>query len=402
VSITGTATNVASPRRDDVARRSWDGVLGWSGSIRPIAVMRIALGAITLLHLRPFLRDAIDGVAYDDHFWEPFVPWLPHLPGRVWFALLWVGAAAAVLMAIGLCTRPATVTALAVVATNLLLSQTHFRHNRTFLVILLLGLALLPAGRELSVDAWLRRRRGHRGARGTRGARGAPPPAPALAALWPVWLLRVQVCLVYFASGFSKLIDADWFGGLVLWDRVVRYRHVLEPTPLPGWAVDLLTERWPYHVIAPAAVATELFIAIGLWFARSRLAAVWVALVFHVLIEISASVEVFSYAAIAALAIWVTPVTRDRVVRIGGDSDATALAVGALLRAGDWFARFDVVRGRVDDPVLTLVERDGSVHTGGAAARRVLARLPLTFPLAAPVGWVAARRRRDPLAAAAT
>ncbi len=116
-----------------------------------------------------------------------------------------------------------------------------------------------------------------------------------VAALWPLWLLRAQVCLVYLASGFSKLVDPDWFGGLVLWDRVVRYQYVLEPTPLPAWAVDLLTERWLYYVVGPAAVFTELFIGIGLWFGRTRLAAVWVAIVFHLLIEVSASVEVFSY-----------------------------------------------------------------------------------------------------------
>ena len=131
--------------------------------------------------------------------------------------------------------------------------------------------------------------------------------------------LRAQVCLVYLASGFSKLVDPDWFGGLVLWDRVVRYQYVLEPTPLPAWAVDLLTERWLYYIVGPAAVFTELFVGVGLWFGRTRLAAVWVAIVFHLLIEVSASVEVFSYVAIAALAIWVTPSTRDRIVRVGGD-----------------------------------------------------------------------------------
>ena len=179
----------------------------------------------------------------------------------------------------------------------------------------------------------------------------APAPtavrSPTSRALWPLWLLRAQVCLVYLASGISKLVDPDWFGGLVLWDRVVRYQYVLEPTPLPDWAVDLLTERWLYYVVGPAAVFTELFIGVGLWFGRTRLAAVWVAIVFHLLIEVSASVEVFSYVAIAALAIWVTPSTRDRTVRVGGDA-ATSRVVIALVRAGDWFGRFDVVpRGAV-------------------------------------------------------
>jgi uncharacterized membrane protein YphA (DoxX/SURF4 family) len=359
-------------------RSSWDSVLDWSGSVRAIAVLRIAIGPITLLHLRPFLRDALDGVSYDDHYWRPFIPGLPHLPDGMWFALLWVGAAAAVLLTIGLWTRVATVATLAVVAGNLLLSQTHFRHNRVFLVIVLGGLALLPAGRVLSVDAWWRRRRGR--------------SVSDVAALWPLWLLRTQVCLVYLASGFSKLVDPDWFGGLVLWDRVVRYQYVLEPTPLPDWAVDLLTQRWLYYVVGPAAVFTELFIGIGLWFGRTRLAAVWVAIVFHLLIEVSASVEVFSFVAIAALAIWVTPSTRERTVRVGGDA-ATSGVVIALVRAGDWFGRFEVVRAAPSEPAITVVDRNGTVHTGAAAAGVLLSRIPLTFPVVAPVQLLASRHR---------
>jgi hypothetical protein len=372
---------IAAPAERTARRWRWADVLEWSGSVRAIAVMRIAIGLITLLHLRIFLRDAVDGVSYDDHFWDPFVPWLPELPDRLWFALLWVGAAAAVLLTIGLWTRLASVTAFAVVVGNLLLSETHFRHNRTFLVILLGGLALLPSGRVLSVDAWWHRRRRRR------------PVRPDVAPLWPLWLLRAQVCLVYLASGISKLLDPDWLGGLVLWDRMVRYQYVLEPTPLPDWGIDLLTERWLFYAVGPAAVLTELFIGVGLWFARTRLAAVWVALVFHVLIEVSASVEVFSYAAIAALAVWVTPSTRDRTLHVGGQV-ATSQAVSALVRAGDWFGRFRLEQGGPAEPLLTVVDRDGTVRTGAAAAGFVLSRLPLTFPVAAPLCALLPRLRR--------
>jgi hypothetical protein len=368
-------------------RSAWDAVLDWSGSVRPIAVLRWALGPIVLLHLRPFLRDAVDGVSYDDHFWEPFIPWLPHVSDRLWFAMLWVGAAAAVLMTIGLWTRVATATTFLVIAGNLLLSQTHFRHNRVFLVIVLGGIALMPAGRTLSIDCWWRRRRGR-------------ADVSDVAALWPLWLLRAQVCLVYLASGISKLVDPDWFGGLVLWDRVLRYQHVLDPTPLPGWAIDVLTERWLYYSVGPAAVLTELFIGVGLWFSTTRLAAVWVAIVFHLLIEISAAVEVFSFVAIAALAIWVTPSTHDRTVRVGGGA-ATSVAVMSLVRAGDWFGRFQVVRGAASGPAVTVVDRDGSVNVGIVAASLLLSRLPATFPIAAPVRMIVSRQRRATVAGVA-
>jgi hypothetical protein len=356
---------VTSPAHPGAATSGWDAVLDRQGSVRALAVMRIAIGIVTLVHLRPFLDAAAAGVAYDDHFWEPFLPWLPHLPGTAWFVLIRVGAVAAVLMTVGLWTRLATATTFAVVAGNLLLSQTHFHNNRAFLAILLFGLALLPVGRVLSVDCWWRRRR-------------RLPPLADVARLWPLWLLRAQVCLVYLASGTSKLVDPDWFGGLVVWDRMVRHRHVLDPTPLPPWAIDVLTSRWLYYGVAPAIVLTELFIGAGLWFGRTRLVAIWVAIAFHVAIEITASVQVFSLAAISALAIWVTPSTRDRVVVV--DRPGTA----ALIRAGDWFGRFRVER--VESPApLAVVDRDGSRREGGRAAVLLLSRLPLTFPIAAPL-----------------
>jgi len=363
----------------ETARWRWRELFEQQGSVRAVALMRIALGPVTLLHLRPFLRDARAGVAYDDHFWAPYLDAIPHLPGGVWRALVFTGAVAAVLLTIGLWTRLSATITFAVVATNLALSQTHFRHNRAFLAILLGGLVLLPAGRVLSVDAWRRRRQAE--------------VVTDLAPLWPLWLLRAQVTLVYLASGISKLVDPDWRGGLVLWDRVVRYRHVLDPTPLPEWAIDVLTSRWLYFIVGPAAVLTEIAIGLGLWFRRTRLAAVWLAIVFHVAIEVSAHVEVFSYAAIAALAIWVTPGTGDRVVRL----DPTAPSgrrLAALIRVGDWFGRFRLTRAGPGEPV-TVIDRDATVRTGRSGVLLVLNRLPLTFALAAPVLALAERKGRD-------
>ena len=63
-------------------------------------------------------------------------------------------------MSLGFLTRLATAATFAIVAYNLFLSTTHFHNNRAYLVIVLGLLAVAPCGRELSVDAWLRRRRG--------------------------------------------------------------------------------------------------------------------------------------------------------------------------------------------------------------------------------------------------
>ena len=167
------------------------------------------------------------------------------------------------------------------------------------------------------------------------------PALSASAPAWPLWLLRFECAAVYGASGLSKLLDPDWFGGTVTWQRVSGAREQLDAWPLPDWAVSLLTDRGFHTGAAKFVVLTELFIAVGLWSRRTRYAAVWVAVVFHLAIELSAAVQVFSFLGIAVLVIWAVPSTRDRVLRI----DSTAgrhRRLAALVRGLDWLARFRV------------------------------------------------------------
>ena len=152
----------------------------------------------------------------------------------MYVGLLWLAAAAAVAMSLGFLTRLATATTFAIVTYNLFLSTTHFHNNRAYLVIVLGLLAVAPCGRELSLDAWLRRRRGR-------------PPLDLSAPAWPLWLLRFECAAIYAASGMSKLLDPDWFGGTVTWQRVVRARDSWRRRRCPDWAVSLLTDRIPHR-----------------------------------------------------------------------------------------------------------------------------------------------------------
>ncbi len=349
------------------ARTTWlDDVFDRPGSLRPLALLRIVLGPVVIVHLWRFLVDTTRGTTYDDHFNAPWWGFVPDVPGAVQVGLVWVGAAAALALTLGWRTRLVAPLTWLCVAGNLFLSQHHFRHNRAFLLFLLAAVALADSGRVLSLDA--RRRR-------ARAGTAVGDPGDDLGTLWPLWLLRALAASVYLASGFSKLIDPDWSGGLVLWDRAVRHQHLVHdrlPGPIADAVVELVTARWVHAITSPIAVAMELFIGVGLWFARTRLAAVWVAIFFHLSIELSASVEVFSLAAIAALVIWVTPTTRDRIAVV---PDAT------WVRRLDWLARFEI-HERPGAP-SSVTDRDGTVHTGGTARWLLWSRLPLVFPIVA-------------------
>ena len=354
------ATAVGAPRSLRGLLAAFDGLLGRAVSMRALGLLRVLVGPVVLMHLRPFLAEALDGRTYRDAFYEPYAAWYPQLPDTLYVGLLWLAAAAAVAMSLGFLTRLTVATTFAVVTYNLFLSTTHFHNNRAYLVIVLGLLSVAPCGRELSLDAWLRRRRGRP---------ALDPGAPG----WPLWLLRFECAAIYAASGMSKLLDRDWFGGTVTWQRVTSAREQLEAWPLPDWAVSLLTDRTFHIGAAKLIVLTELLIAAGLWWRGSRYAAVWVAVAFHLAIEVSAAVQVFSFLAIAVLVIWAVPSTRDRVLRI--DPRWAPVA-----RALDWLARFRVEPA----PRLEVVDRDGATLRGAPALALALSRLPLTAWFALP------------------
>jgi vitamin K-dependent gamma-carboxylase len=358
--------NAATARAPAVPRglvARFDDLLGRAVSMRALALLRALTGPVVLLHLQPFLSDALESRVYSDAFYEPYAAWYPEVPDVVYVGLLWLAAVAAVAMTLGLLTRVATATTFVIVAYNLFLSTTHFHNNRAYLMIVLGLLAVAPCGRELSVDVWLLRRRGR-------------PALSRSAPAWPLWLLRFECAAVYGASGLSKLLDPDWFGGTVTWQRVVRARDELGAWP--DWTVSMLTDRGFHTGAAKFIVLTELFIAAGLWWRGTRYAAVWVAVAFHVAIEVSASVQVFSFLAIAVLVIWAVPSTRDRVLRVDPQ-----WRLGGAVRRFDWLARFRV-EAAPPGSGLELVDRDGTALHGAPAVVLTLSRLPLTAWFALP------------------
>jgi Vitamin K-dependent gamma-carboxylase len=370
-----------------VGARAWlrraDAVLDAEGSIRAVALLRIAAGPILWLSLQPFVRLMNDDVYYGDRFNEPYWSWYPEVSKAAYFWLLRMALVAAVLVSLGLCTRVATVYAAGFFAWNLWLSTTHYHNNRAFLLMILVALAVVPSGRVLSLDALIARRRG----------RARDDRAP----LWPVWLLRFELASVYGASGVSKLLDADWWGGTVTANRVVRSRSQLASSPLPDWFIDAIGNRGFHSVFAKFVILTEIFIALGLWLRASRALAIWMAVWFHVFIEISAHVQVFSIAGICALVIWARPETRQHTLTLTGDGRGVR-RLAFVVRRLDWLARIEVVRaadptaGAAASSAVVLDEPDGGRFSGRAATWRVLRYLPVTFMVALPVAWMLGRR----------
>jgi vitamin K-dependent gamma-carboxylase len=272
----------------------FDRFLGRPASMRSLGVVRLLVGAVTLVHLWPFVTAALRGDTYQDHFYHPYSTWYPELPGHAYACLLVIGCLAAVAMSVGLWSRVATRVTFGVVAYNLFLSTTHMHNNTAYLVIVLALLAVAPCGRTLSLDAWLQ----------TRGGRD---PLDSNGSAWPLWLLRFECATVYGASGLSKLLNPDWLSGAVTWGRMVELEAQVRSSVLPGSVADLLLDRSFHTVAAKLIIGTELFIAGGLWWRRTRPFAILAAVAFHIGIELTANVQIFSYLGLAVLFVWADP-----------------------------------------------------------------------------------------------
>ena len=328
-----------------------------TGSLRGISIMRVLTGAVVLLHLKHYLRDMGRGIYYGDSFHVPYLSWYPELPRYAYWTALSACAVAAVMMILGVLRRPATWYVTGFVAYDLFLSKTNFHHNRALLLLMLIGLSLASGPRIRSDE------------------RGP---------LWPIWWMRLEHSLIFFASGFSKLIDPDWLDGTVMLQRVIRYHDRIVRAGVPDSVIELLNEPTFHYWVSKAAIATELFIAIGLWFGRTRLTAIWVALIFHISIEVGARVQVFGAMSMAAMLLWVTPQTRSRRA-IVNTAARGGRRMRLLLRYLDWLARFEVET--VDDPSAPPIDVDGA--TGSEASFLVLTRLPAVFFFVWPASGVA-------------
>ena len=81
----------------------------------------------------------------------------------------------------------------------------------------------------------------------------------------------------------------------------------------PAWLVDRLVQPEVGGALAALAIATELFLAVGLWLPRTRAFALSAGRdSFHLTIEATSRVESFSWLTLAAYGFFVTPDTRAR------------------------------------------------------------------------------------------
>ena len=343
------------------------------GDAYVLGLVRVAIGCFLFWHALGSARELENGY-FGDVFHMPIVP-------EAWVAshhvYTWITAARlllAVLVTIGYVPRLALLASALLGLYVILCDRIGYHHNRYALDCFAFLLAFTPCDRSFMIHG------------------GVTTVTSRTGGLWAQRLAQFQLSLIYIASGGSKLVDPDWRDGQVMLDRITRYSYQAIHKGVPHAVVDFMSHPVVTSGFAKLAIATELFLAVALWRKRTRIFALWWGLMFHLTIQITSEVEIFTWLTLSIYALFVTPDVGAR--KLFFDRSRTkGVVLSRLVVLLDWLARFEVKAWEPDalrkGHVIVVVRRDGTRATGVRALAMVARCVPLLFPIWAPLALVA-------------
>jgi hypothetical protein len=365
-------------------RSAWSRLFTEERDAYVLGLLRVVISALLFLHCARYAQELRLSGYFADYFYLPMIP-ASWLPARAGYALLLACQALAALASLfGWRPREALLVASCIGFFVLLSDRLQYHNNRYALLLLSFLLCFTPCDRSFLI------------ARRPRHLPAAERVAPTFARR----LFQIQVSLVYLGSAGGKLLDADWREGQVLLLRFIKTAEVAAQhgVTLPAWLEQLLASPLLANLAAKGAISTELFIALGVWFPRTRRLALWVGVLFHFWIEVSARVELFSWVMGASYLAFVLPELRER--RFEYDPERPlGRALGRLVPLLDWCARFEIAplmpeeRGQASHYVTN---RAGQRAHGLRAAVQLAEAIPLLFVFWAPLALASLRRMPPP------
>jgi hypothetical protein len=242
--------------------------------IAPLATFRVLFGGVMFAGMVRFM---VKGWVYDLYVKPTFYftyygfEWVKPLGAIGMYALFTAVALSAFLVMIGLLYRVASVAFFLGFTYIELIDKTNYLNHYYFITLVSFLMALLPAGRYLSVDAWLR-----------------PASRRTHVPRWMVGALQLQLAMVYFFAGIAKL-NYDWLF------RAMPLRIWLPPhtgLPLIG---PLMDDAWVAYAFSWFGAVYDLFIVFLLTDRRTRLFGYAMVLAFHLMTAWLFPIGMFPY-----------------------------------------------------------------------------------------------------------
>ena len=155
--------------------------------------------------------------------------------------------------------------------------------------VLMLGLFLLmisPCGRAMSLDS-------------LRARQQLQSPAPTFIAPWSIRLFQVQLCLIYLASGVSKLAGDSWWNGTTL------HLVLQDPTMIRFSVAQLVIPFWITAVLTWTSLAFEVLFVPLVLYRPTRKWTLLFGVLFHLGIYALIEVGWFSFYMLAMYGVWI-------------------------------------------------------------------------------------------------
>lgn len=198
--------------------------------------------------------------------------WLNMMHGPAMYGYYYIMMGMALLIAVGLLYRPASVIFAIMWTATYLGQKTHYNNHYYLMVLLSWLMACVPANRRLAVDAKL----------------GIAPRANTCS-YWCIFLFQFQVACVYIFASIAK-INTDWLQAkpLKLW-----MSHLYVPVL---WR--LMRQEWFPWFLAYAGILFDLLVVPALCFKRSRKWAMLLSFGFHMFNSVVFHIGTFPFIAL--------------------------------------------------------------------------------------------------------
>ena len=285
------------------SRSKWDTFLFEAESPSPMALVRIAWGAVAavwaltwLPDIDPFLTDG--ALRYDRPRGESSWNLLDHFHGSgppiaVCLLLIVTG----ITTCVGYRTRLSSVLAALAMLSLQRTNPTVLNSGDLLLRQIGIFVALAPSGVLLSVDAVRLRRRSD----------ASGPSSPPRRAPWALRALQLNLAFGYLLSAWAKLQGPTWHDGTAV-TRALRIED-LQRLTVPDW---LLQQDILFNLITWGTLAFEAAFFFVVWKRRWRPWVLGLGVAFHLGIDLTFDVGFFSIAILVAYLGFVPPEVADR------------------------------------------------------------------------------------------
>lgn len=250
-----------------------------------LAWFRFAFGTVMACYAITHLMAGSVRMMYVDppfHFKYAGFHWVPVLPETGMFGFFIALAILALMVALGVCYRFASIAFAFLFTWLFLMDRTYYQNHYYLVTILSWMLVVLPAGKIFALDVL-----------------GRPDKAISTVPAWMLWVVRFHIGLPYFMGGIAKL-DGDWLLGQPM--RMT----LASRTWIPGIG-QWMTEDWMVAVFSWGGMLFDLLVVPGLLWKRTRLLAYGAALAFHLTNAFMFTIGIFPWLMIAATLVFFPP-----------------------------------------------------------------------------------------------